>query len=106
MKKTMTTGVAMGLLMSAALVSQPASANEALAKKGNCTSCHAVDKKVVGPAFKDVAAKYKGDAGAVDTLVAKVKTGGSGVWGEMPMPPTAGLSDEEIRTLVTWILAM
>lgn len=102
----MVIGTAMGVLLAAAFVSQPVSASEELAKKGNCTACHAVDKKVVGPAFKEVAAKYKGDASAVATLTTKVKNGGSGVWGQMPMPPTTALNDDEIKTVVTWILGM
>ena len=65
-----------------------AQADEALAKAKNCMSCHQVAVKVLGPAYKDVAAKYKGDAGAVDKLAAKIKAGGKGVWGEIPMPPT------------------
>lgn len=82
-----------------------AMADEALAKAKNCMSCHAVDKKLVGPAYKDVAAKYKGNAGAVDTLAAKVKTGGKGVWGEIPMPPN-NVTPEEAKKLVTWILSL
>lgn len=79
-------------------------ADEALAKAKNCMACHAIDKKVVGPAYKEVAAKYKGDKGAVDKLAAKVKAGGKGVWGEMPMPPN-NVTDAEAKTLVTWILS-
>lgn len=81
-----------------------AHADEALAKAKNCMSCHAVDKKLVGPAYKDVAAKYKGDKGAVDKLAAKVKAGGKGVWGEIPMPPN-NVSDDEAKKLVTWVLS-
>ncbi|WP_150428060.1 c-type cytochrome [Dechloromonas sp. CZR5] len=79
-------------------------ADEALAKAKNCLSCHAVDKKLVGPAFKDVAAKYKGDAGALDKLATKVKAGGKGAWGEIPMPPN-NVTPEEAKKLTTWILA-
>ena len=81
-----------------------AQADEALAKAKNCMSCHAVDKKLVGPAYKDVAAKYKGDKGAVDKLAAKVKAGGKGAWGEIPMPPN-NVTDDEAKKLVTWVLA-
>ncbi len=81
-----------------------ADAGADLAKAKNCLSCHAVDKKLVGPAYKDVAAKYKGDKGAVDKLAAKVKAGGKGVWGEVPMPPNA-VSDAEAKQLVTWVLS-
>ena len=81
-----------------------AQADEALAKAKNCMSCHAVDKKLVGPAYKEVAAKYKGDKGAVATLAAKVKAGGKGVWGQIPMPPN-NVTDDEAKKLVTWVLA-
>ncbi len=67
--------------------------------------CHQVDKKLVGPAYKDVAAKYKGDKNALATLTKKVKTGGSGVWGPVPMPANAGVSDADVKTVVEWVLA-
>ncbi len=81
-----------------------AHADEALAKAKNCMSCHAIDKKLVGPAYKEVAAKYKGDKGAVATLAAKVKAGGKGVWGQIPMPPN-NVTDDEAKKLVTWVLS-
>jgi cytochrome c len=87
------------------LIAGQASADEALAKAKNCMSCHAVDKKVVGPSYKDVAKKYAGNAAAVATLEAKVKKGGSGVWGTVPMPPNPAVSDADIKKLVAWILA-
>ena len=75
--------------------------------KNGCTSCHLIDKKVVGPAFKDVAAKYKGDATAEAKLIAKVKKGGSGVWGSTPMPANSPqVKDEDIKSIVKWILAL
>jgi cytochrome c len=78
----------------------------ALLQKGGCVACHSVDKKILGPAFKDVAAKYKGQKEAEETLIKKVKAGGSGVWGPMPMPPNAGkLTDDEFKTVVAWVLA-
>lgn len=77
----------------------------ALARAKGCLACHSVDKKIVGPALKDIAAKYKGDAGAVEQLAGKVKTGGKGVWGPIPMPPNAALSDDELTKLVGWVLA-
>jgi cytochrome c len=80
-------------------------ASEALAKKYNCLTCHAVDKKLVGPSYQDVAAKYKGDAGAEAKLIAKVKNGGSGAWGQIPMPPNASVPDADIKTLVKWVLS-
>ena len=81
-------------------------ADEALAKSSNCLACHTVDNKIIGPAFKDIAAKYKGDDGAIATLTDKVKNGGSGAWGDMPMPPNAAVSDADIETLVNWILSL
>jgi cytochrome c len=80
-------------------------ASEALAKKHNCLACHAVDKKVIGPSYADVAAKYRGDASAEAKLIAKVKNGGAGVWGQIPMPPNASVPDADISTLVKWVLA-
>jgi cytochrome c len=81
-----------------------AHADEALAKAKNCMACHAIDKKLVGPAYKDVAAKYKADKGAVATLATKIKTGGKGVWGEVPMPPN-NVTPEEATKLATWVMA-
>ena len=75
-------------------------------KKDGCAACHAVDKKLVGPAYVDVAAKYKSDKNAVATLTKKVKEGGSGVWGQIPMPPNAAAPEADIKELVTWILAL
>lgn len=75
-----------------------------LAKAKNCMSCHAIDKKLVGPSYKDVAAKYKGDKGAVDKLAAKVKAGGKGAWGEIPMPPN-NVTEDEAKKLVAWVLS-
>ena len=93
--------VSAGLLASAG----NALASEALAKKHNCLTCHAVDKKVIGPSYAEVAAKYKGDAGAEAKLITKVKNGGSGVWGQIPMPPNAAVPDADIKTIVKWVLA-
>jgi len=83
-----------------------ADAGEDLLKKSGCTACHAVDKKIVGPAYKDVAAKYKGDAGAAAKLAAKVKAGGSGVWGPVPMPPNPAVNDADMKTMIAYILAL
>ena len=83
----------------------PARADEALAKKHNCTACHGIDKKLVGPAYKDVAAKYKGQTVAA-RLEEKVKKGGSGVWGPIPMPPNAAVPDADIKKLVDWVLKL
>ena len=83
-----------------------ADAGEDLLKKSGCTACHAIDKKVIGPAYQDVAAKYKGDAGAAAKLADKVKKGGSGVWGQVPMPPNTQVSDADIKTMVAYVLAL
>ena len=100
MKKTVL--LAAGL----AIVAAPAFANEELAKKNACTACHAVDKKIVGPAFKEVAAKYRNDKTAEAMLVKKVKEGGVGVWGQVPMPPNSTVSDKDIQALVKWVLSL
>ena len=90
-----------------AIAAAPAFANEELAKKVGCTACHAVDKKIVGPAYKEVAAKYRGDKTAEAKLIDKVKKGGSGVWGQVPMPPNSPqVSDADTKTLVQWVLAL
>ena len=78
---------------------------EAIAKAKGCFSCHAVDKKLVGPAYKDVAAKYKGDAKAPAALAAKIKAGGKGAWGEMPMPPN-NVTEDEAKKLAAWVLSL
>ena len=88
-------------------LSTPAFADGAAeAKKAGCTNCHAVDKRVVGPAFKEVAAKYKGDKEGEAKLFKKVRTGGSGVWGPMPMPPQQKPSDAEIKQILGWVLGL
>jgi len=78
----------------------------AVAKKNGCTSCHAIDKKVMGPAWQAVADKYKGDAGAADKLSAKISKGGSGVWGPVPMPAQPKLSDTDKKELIAFILGL
>ena len=88
-----------------ALASNAALANADLAKAKNCMACHAVDTKLVGPGFKEVAAKYKGDKSAEAKLAQKVLKGGSGAWGAIPMPANPQVSDAEALTLVKWILA-
>jgi len=77
----------------------------AIAQKNNCFACHAVGQKLVGPSFKSVAEKYKGDPKAEATLMEKVKNGGQGVWGSIPMPAQAQLSDADLKTVVDWVLA-
>jgi cytochrome c len=93
-------------LAASALASNAALANADLAKAKNCIACHAVDKKLVGPAYKDVAAKYAGQKDAEDKLVQKVLKGGSGVWGQIAMPANTQVSDAEARTLVKWVLSL
>src|SRR5690606_4177838 len=83
-----------------------AKAAQALAQKSGCLACHSVDKKLIGPSYKDVAAKYKGDKGAKAKLIAKVKNGGSGVWGPIPMPANTQVKDDDIKTMVQWILSL
>ena len=94
-----------GAVALAAAVSLPASANQELAQKSGCMTCHGVDKKIIGPSYQDVAAKYKGNKAAEADLVKKVKGGSKGVWGEIPMPPNAHVSDADIKTLVQWVLS-
>ena len=94
------------LAASAALASAGAAfGSPELAKKHACFACHAVDKKLVGPSYKDVAGKYRGDKGAEAKLVDKVKKGSQGTWGQVPMPPNAAVPDGDVRTLVKWILS-
>lgn len=99
MKKMLLAAVALGVLAT------PAFANLQLAQKHACMTCHAVDKKLVGPSYKDVAKKYAGDKGAEARLVAKVKAGGAGVWGPIPMTPHPEVSDADLKTLVKWVLS-
>jgi cytochrome c len=95
-------------LISALAVSAvaPAFAQADLAQKKNCMACHAVDKKLVGPAYKDVAAKYAGQKDAVDKLSQKVIKGGAGVWGAVPMPANPQVNEAEARQLVQWIMTL
>ena len=85
-------------------VSAPAFADAALATAKNCMACHAVEKKVVGPSYKDVAAKYGGQPDAVAKLAGKIVKGGGGVWGPVPMPANAQVSPDEATKLATWIM--
>jgi len=96
----------LALTAALAALAAPAFAQEQLASKSGCLACHAVDKKIVGPAYKDVAAKYKGDKDAEAKLSEKVKKGGTGVWGQIPMPPNTQVSDADIHALVKWILSL
>jgi cytochrome c len=96
----------LALALAGAAIALPAKADEALAKKHNCLACHTTDKKLVGPAYKEVAKKYKGQANAAAALQASVKKGSSGKWGPVPMPPNAAVPDADIKKLVDWILSL
>lgn len=99
MKRTLIT------LTMALSVAAPALADEALAKSKNCMACHSVDKKLVGPAYKDVAKKYAGQKGAEATLVTHVMKGSTGVWGPIPMPANK-VTEDEAKKLVAWVLSL
>ena len=100
---TLVSGAALAMALSAPALADDA--GEKLVKDKGCTACHANDKKVVGPAYKEVAKKYKGDAGAAAKLAEKVVKGGSGVWGPIPMPPNK-VTDDEAKKMVAYILAL
>jgi cytochrome c len=93
-------------LATLAALSAPAMADQALATAKNCMACHAVDKKLVGPAYKDVAAKYSGQKDAVDRLATKIIKGGAGVWGPVPMPANAQVNAAEAKQLAAWVLTL
>ena len=88
------------------IVAAPAMADEALAKANNCMACHAVDKKLVGPAYKDVAKKHGNDASKADMLAAKIIKGGSGVYGAIPMPANPKVSEADAKKWATWVLSL
>jgi cytochrome c len=89
----------------AAVVAAPAHADMALAQSKSCMACHATDKKLVGPSYKDVAAKYAGQKDAATKLAEKIQKGGSGVWGPVPMPANPGVNADEAKKLAAWVLA-
>ncbi|MGV3570488.1 MAG: c-type cytochrome [Ramlibacter sp.] len=91
--------------LAAAVGSAPALADQALATQKNCMACHAVDKKLVGPSYKEVATKYSGQKDAVDRLAVKILKGGSGVWGPVPMPANAQVSEADAKKLAAWVLS-
>jgi len=103
MKTMNLAALAASLLLLAAAA--PAAADEALAKAKGCTACHAVDKKLVGPAYKDVAKKYKAEKDGAATMQASVLKGSQGKWGPIPMPPNK-VTDDETKKLVAWILTL
>jgi cytochrome c len=90
----------------ASLASAPALANADLAQKKNCMACHAVDKKLIGPGYKEVAAKYAGQKDAADKLAQKIVKGGVGAWGQVPMPANPQVSEAEAKQLATWVLSV
>ncbi len=89
-----------------AMASLPALASPDLAQKKNCMACHATDKKLIGPAYKDVAAKYTGQKDAADKLALKIQKGGAGVWGAVPMPANPQVSEAEAKQLAAWVLTV
>jgi cytochrome c len=88
-----------------AVASGPVFAQAELAKQKNCMACHAIDKKLVGPAYKDVAAKYKGNKDAAAMLAKKIREGGVGVWGQIPMPANPQVNEQEAQSLAKWVLS-
>ena len=95
-----------GLTLATSALAADSAAGEALMKSSGCSACHSVDKKLVGPAYKDVAAKYKNDKGAEAMLVKKIRAGGKGTWGEIPMPPHMHVKEDDIKTIVHWVLSL
>ncbi len=102
---TKATWASLAIVLSATLAT-PAFADEAMAKAKNCMSCHTIAKKLVGPAYKDVAAKYAGQKDAADKLAAKIMKGGSGVWGPVPMPANTQVNEAEAKKLAAWVLSL
>jgi cytochrome c len=105
MKRIAPVFIAVAALATGAQAADP-KAGEALAKNSGCLACHTVDKKLVGPSYKEVADKYRKDKSAEASLVKKVKAGGKGVWGDIPMPPNTHVKDADIQTMVQWILSL
>ena len=106
MKRFVTALAATSLTLASGAFAADPKAGEALAKTSGCLACHTADKKVVGPAYKDVAAKYRSNKGAEADLIKKVKAGGKGVWGDVPMPPNSHVKDDDIKAMVQWILSI
>ena len=104
--KTLVLTVVSTALLGLSGIGHAADSGLALAQKNACMSCHGVDKKIVGPSYKDVAKKYAGDKTAAAKLVAKVKAGGKGVWGQVPMPPNPQVSDADVKKIVAWVLSL
>jgi cytochrome c len=106
MKPRLMLVLTIGLLASASAFSQSADVAMDLARKSGCLACHGLDNKLVGPSWRDVGKKYAGVADAEDKLVAKVRKGGKGVWGEVPMPPNVTVKEADVRTLVQYVLTL
>lgn len=105
--KAIPKAVASFFIIIISLNTQASESAEALAKSSGCLNCHSINNKILGPAFKDVATKYKGVKTAEATLTEKVKKGGSGAWGNMPMPPNSPqIKDQDIKTIVKWVLSL
>jgi cytochrome c len=98
--------LALGAVIATPTLAQDAEAALKLAQKSNCTACHAVDKKLVGPSWTDIGKKYAGDASAEAKLITKVKKGGVGVWGQIPMPPNVTVKDADIKLIVQYVLSL
>lgn len=94
------------IAVAASAVAAPALANADLAQKKNCMACHSTDKKVIGPAFKEIAGKYAGQKDAADTLAGKILKGGSGAWGQVPMPANPQVNEAEAKQLAAWVLSV
>ena len=104
--RTFSVVFALSTSLVATMVSVPALADQALATAKNCMACHAVDKKLVGPSYKEVAAKYAADKSAVDKLASKILKGGSGAWGAVPMPANAQVNEAEAKKLAAWVMTV
>ena len=98
--------LAAGAAILGLVITSGAQANEDIAKSNGCTACHSIDNKILGPGFKEVAAKYRSTAGAEAMLTKKVKEGGKGAWGDMVMPPNSHVKDADITAVVKWILTL
>lgn len=97
---------ALPFALAALMAATPVLASEELAKQKACLTCHAAQTKIIGPSFADIAAKYKADKDADTKLAGKIRAGGSGVWGQIPMPPNASVSEAEAKTLAKWVLSV
>ena len=104
--KSLAIALAAAAVLSYGFEARAADAGEDLAKNSGCLACHTVDKKLIGPSYKDIANKYRGDKAAPANLAKKVKEGGKGVWGDIPMTPNAHVKDADINTIVAWILSL